>query len=430
MTCFPRGLSKSYKGRVKMIVEIVSTGTELLLGQIINTNAPFLARQLNALGFDVLYQSTVGDNKERMAAVIQTALSRADIVITSGGLGPTLGDITKEVTADILGKTLVLHEPSLARIQCFFAHRNADMPHNNTKQALLPEGAKILKNERGTAPGVVIEHHDKTIIHLPGPPHELEWMFQQSVAPYLKERFGTQGVIVSKTLHTYGIGESAVAEMINDYIISQTNPTIALLAKKEGIQIRITAKAVTEDQAYTLIAGLEDHIRQRIAEYIYATDSDTMEAVVGSLLTDRHLTISLAESCTGGLTTSRLTDIPGSSNYLVGSVVCYSNIVKIREVHVPENVLAEYGAVSKRTAEAMAAGIRNKFNSTIGVGITGIAGPGGATPNKPVGLVYIGIDGPTGLQCHKYIFNGERVDIKYRTSQAALDIVRRYCSKV
>lgn len=413
-----------------MIVEIVSTGTELLLGQIVNTNAPFLARQLNALGFDVLYQSTVGDNKERMASVIRTALSRADIIITSGGLGPTLGDITKEVAADILGRPLVLHEPSLARIKCFFAHRNTDMPHNNTKQAMLPEGAKVLENERGTAPGVIVEHGGKIVIHLPGPPHELEWMFQKSVVPYLKDRFGTQGIIVSKVLHTYGIGESSVAEIIDDYIVSQTNPTIALLAKKEGIQIRLTAKARTEKEARTLIAGLEDNIRQRIAEYIYGTDSDTMEAVVGSLLAEKHLTVSFAESCTGGLATSRLTDIPGSSDYLIGSIVCYSNMVKIRDVDVPESTIAEFGAVSEQTAKAMAVGIKKKFNTSIGVGITGIAGPGGATPNKPIGLVYIGIDGPLGLLCYKYVFNGDRIDIKYRTSQAALDILRRYCGKV
>lgn len=413
-----------------MIVEIISTGTELLLGQIVNTNAPFLARQLNALGFDVLYQSTVGDNKERMAAVMRTALGRADIVITSGGLGPTLGDITKEVAADILGRPLVLHEPSLARIKCFFAHRKADMPHNNTKQAMLPEGAKVLENERGTAPGVIVEDNGKTVIHLPGPPHELEWMFQKSVAPYLKDRFGTQGVIVSRVLHTYGIGESSVAEIIDDYIVSQTNPTIALLAKKEGIQIRLTAKAATEKEARTLIAGLEGKIHQRIPEYIYGTDSDTMEAVAGNLLVKKHLTVSLAESCTGGLATSRLTDIPGSSDYVMGSIVCYSNKVKMEEVYVPERTIAEFGAVSEQTAKAMAAGIRTKINTDIGIGITGIAGPDGATPNKPVGLVYIGIDGPLGLFCYKYIFNGERINIKYRTSQAALDILRRYCDKV
>ena len=240
-----------------MIVEIVSTGTELLLGQIVNTNAPYLARKLNELGFDVLFQSTVGDNRDRMTQVLSTALDRADIIITTGGLGPTQGDITKEVTAKLLGKTMFLHEPSLKSIKCFFAARKIAMTDNNQRQAMIPEGALVLANDRGTAPGVIVETEKNTVIHLPGPPFEMEGMFQKSVAPYLIERFGAQGIILSKVLRTYGLGESSLEEEIKDLIKSQGNPTIALLARSGEIHVRLTAKAPSGDEARILIERLE-----------------------------------------------------------------------------------------------------------------------------------------------------------------------------
>lgn len=409
-----------------MIVELVSTGTELLLGEIMNTNATYLARQLNQLGFDVLYQSTVGDNRERMAEVLKTALNRADIIITSGGLGPTQGDITKEVTAKLLNRELQLHESIVGRIHCFFAARHDGMPNNNLRQAMIPEGAIVLDNERGTAPGVILEQGHNTVIHLPGPPHELEWMFQNRVVPYLKQRFGGQGVIASRILHTTGIGESLLEEQIKDFILAQNNPTIALLARKGEIIIRLTAKAENEAAAKELIDTLEEQIQRRIGKYIFGYDEEIMESVVGRILTSKKLTVALAESCTGGLVTSRLTDIAGSSQYLIGSVVCYSNRIKMNALDVPEKLLLEYGAVSKETAFAMAADIRKNFNADIGLGITGIAGPGGATENKPVGLVFIAIDGPSGIQCYQHNFTGQRIDIKYRASQAALEVLRRY----
>lgn len=409
-----------------MIVELVSTGTELLLGQITNTNAPFLAKQLNALGFDVLYQSVVGDNRKRMSQVIETALARADIVITSGGLGPTQGDITKEVVAGIVNRPLVLHEPSLKKIECYFSHRHLEMPANNKRQAMVPESALIVGNDKGTAPGVIVEYDNKVIINLPGPPHELEPMFTHSIAPYLQQRFGTQGVIVSRMLHTCGISESLLEEEIKDIILEQGNPTIALLAKKGEIQIRLTAKATTQDEALILISELEQHITNRVGRYIFAINNQTMETVVGGLLKNKSLTLALAESCTGGLVSSRITDIPGSSDYFIGSIICYSNQIKLDEIGVPAEIIDCQGAVSEETARAMAMGIRNKFKANIGVGVTGIAGPGGATSMKPVGLVYIAIDGDNGQSCAKYNFYGERTDIKYRTSQAVLDIIRKY----
>lgn len=411
-----------------MIVELVSTGTELLLGQIVNTNAPFLAARLNELGFSVLYQTTVGDNRERMKDVLQTALGRANIIITSGGLGPTQGDITKEVTAGLLNKAMYLHEPSVGQIKHFFDQRHLCMPDNNLRQAMMPQGARVIENTCGTAPGVIVEQEEtgNLIINLPGPPHELAAMFEHSIVPYLKERFGLQGAIVSKVLRTYGLGESALEERIKTFILSQSNPTIALLARSGEIHVRITARADSEAAAQQLIDGLEQQIRPLLNEYIFGINEETLEDSVGKLLLATDLTIALAESCTGGLVSSRITDVPGSSRYLVGSIVCYSNTVKILQIGVPPETIAAKGAVSRETAESMAQGIRNKYNTGLGIGITGIAGPDGATADKPVGLVYIAIDGPAGTVCHEHYFNGKRTDIKHRTALAALNHLRQY----
>lgn len=410
-----------------MIVEIISTGTELLLGQIINTNTPYLSKHLNNLGFDVVYHSTVGDNKIRMQQVLSNALQRANIIITSGGLGPTQGDITKEATAELLKLTLCLDNDSVNRIKMFFDQRHLAMPENNLRQAMIPAGAIIIKNDCGTAPGVIIEHDSKIIIHLPGPPRELEWMFEHSVVPYLKKRFALQGAIVSKILHTFGITESLLEEKIKDFIISQSNPTIALLAGGNGeVIIRLTAKSDTVVNAEHLIAGLEKQLRQKIADYIWGLDNDTIEANIGKILTQKQLTIALAESCTGGLITSRITDVSGSSNYLMGSIVCYTNKIKTDFIGVPAQIIIDHGAVSHQTATLLATNIRQKFTATIGMGITGIAGPGGATSTKPVGTVFIAIDGPLGILCKKYTFNGQRTDIKHRISQAALHMLRQY----
>jgi nicotinamide-nucleotide amidase len=409
-----------------MIVEIVTTGTELLLGQIINTNAPYMARRLNELGFDVLFQSTVGDNRVRMTQVLSAALARADIVVTTGGLGPTQGDITKHVTAELLGRQMYRHEPSLERIRSFFAARKLTMTDNNIRQAMIPEGAIVLDNERGTAPGVIVEAGKNTVIHLPGPPHEMEHMLENSVIPYLRDRFGLQGTILSKVLRTYGLGESSLEERIKEYVKNQGNPTIALLARNAEIHVRLTAKASSGAEARALIDGLEGRLRERIGEFIFGEDEDTLEAVVGRHLLAKKLTVALAESCTGGLVTSRITDVAGSSAYLAGTVVCYSNEIKTAAVGVPEAVLAAHGAVSAETATAMADGIRSRFGTDLGVGITGIAGPGGAVPGKPVGMVYIAVSGPAGTSVFEYNFTGQRSFIKHRTALAALNHLRQY----
>lgn len=411
-----------------MIAEIITTGTELLLGQIVNTNAAYLARQLNELGFDVLYQTTVGDNRGRMRQALETAVARADMVITTGGLGPTQGDITKEVTAQVAGVPLVLHEASLGKIKCYFQHRQTAMPENNVRQAMLPQGALVLENTCGTAPGVICAIENKVVINLPGPPREMQRMFTLAVRPYLQQRFGTQGAIVSRVLKSFGLGESALEEKIYDLVAAQGNPTLALLARQGEIHIRITARGETAAAAAQLITPLEESIRKRLGMHIFGDDKQTMAGVVGELLVSAGWTVALAESCTGGLATHKLTDVPGSSRYVSGAVVSYSNQVKAEQVGVPPAVLTQHGAVSEETALAMARGVRERLHTSLGVGITGIAGPDGGSDAKPVGLVYIAVDGPHGARCVAHHFNGERVVIKNLAALAALDLVRRYAA--
>lgn len=409
-----------------MKVEIVTTGTELLLGQITNTNSAYLASELNKLGYDVLYQSTVGDNRVRMEEVIRYALDRCDIVITTGGLGPTQGDITKEVCAKIFGRELIENDHTMQRIKAHFVRVEREMAPSNTRQALIPAGAMILDNDAGTAPGVVLEHNDKILINLPGPPFEMKDMFQKKVKPFLLDKFGLSEVIVSRVLNTFGIGESKLEDEIKDLILAQSNPTLALLARPGEVIVRITAKASTQHDAEQLIGNLEQEIRRRIGDYIFAIDDESMEAVVGRMLKEHKLTIACAESCTGGLVSSRLTDIPGSSDYLIGSVVSYTNEVKQRELTVSADLLKTQGAVCEDVARAMAEGVRKKFGTSLGLGITGIAGPGGATDKKPVGLVYMAVAGAQGTKCVKEQFAGNRLAVKYRASQTVLDMARKY----
>ena len=413
-----------------MIVEIVTTGTELLLGQIINTNSAYMAEGLNNIGFDVLYQSTVGDNRVRMENVLAHALTRADIVITSGGLGPTQGDITKEVTAKLFNRELKLHEESLDRIKSHFKKIDRIMTDNNIRQAMIPVGAKAITNYAGTAPGVVIENEGKVIINLPGPPSEMKDMFDRSIKPFLKEKYGYKSVIISRVLNTFGIGESSLEEQIKDLILAQKNPTLALLVRPSGVIIRITAKAENAEVARNLIATMETEVRRRIGQYIYAVDDENMEDTVGAILKQKQLTIGCAESCTGGLLTSRLTDVAGSSAYVKGSIISYTNEVKSDELGVLRELLQTKGAVCEDVAKAMAEGIALKMHTDIGVGITGIAGPDGGTDEKPVGLVYIAVAGKNGTTIAKNVFSGKRKAIKYRTTQTALDMIRHYIEEM
>lgn len=409
-----------------LIVELVTTGSELLLGQIVNTNAAYMSSRLNDLGFDVVYQTTVGDNYKRMKEVLEHALSRADIVITSGGLGPTQGDITKEVSAEIFGRKMKLHPESKRRMDERFAQRHIVWTENNLRQVTLPEGAEVFLNYNGIASGVALENNGKVLINLPGPPSEMKDMFERSLKPFLQRKFGFKHVIVSKVLNTCGIGESLLETKIKDLILAQSNPTLALLIRPEGVIIRITAKADTHEDAEKMIAVVEAQVRERVGEYIYALNNEKIENVVAKLLKDNCLTVACAESCTGGTLAGRLTSVSGSSAYLHGSIVTYSDEAKIKFLGVDKNTLNLKGAVSEEVAKQMAEGIAKTVGSDIGIGITGIAGPTGGTDAKPVGLVYISVAGKYGIEVTENTFSGDREKIRYRATQTALEMLRQY----
>ncbi len=410
-----------------MRAELISTGTELLLGQILNTNARFLGQRLAELGIDLFYQTTVGDNESRLADIFQSAFNRADVVVVTGGLGPTQDDLTKETIAKVLGLNMYLDDGSLAHVEKFFRVRGRKMPETNKKQALMPEGGTVIPNKIGTAPGVLIEKDGKMVFILPGPPVEMQPMFTETVEPYLKKKLGKdRNVIVSRVLKILGIGESAIEERIRDLVDEQTNPTIAFLAPWGEVLIRITAKAKNEAEARTGIARLEKEIRTRLGDYIYGTDEDTMENVVAGLLKERGLTMSAAESCTGGLIAQRLTNVPGVSDSFMYGIVTYSNESKVQLLGVSPDIIEKHGAVSEETALEMVKGVRQACGTDLAVSVTGIAGPGGGTPEKPVGLVYIGFADRDTTIVQKYIFAGDREVVRWQTSNVALNLVRRY----
>lgn len=408
-----------------MRVELISTGTELLLGEIVNTSVVYLSERLNELGYSVLYQTVVGDNEERMKEVYSVALKRADIVITTGGLGPTEGDITKHVMADLLGLKMELRENCKKQLEALFARRNQKMTLNNLRQATMPAGAIDLENDHGTAPGVWIETVDgKIVVQLPGPPFEMKKMFELQVKDRLTARYGELGQIASLNLHTVGIGESTIAEQMHDLITAQSNPTIALLSSKKnlGMRIRLTAKADNFDQAMDLIRPLEQEIRNRFGEYIWGVDQETLPEKVSELLKSHGETVATAESCTGGFLGYRLTEVAGSSEYYLGGAICYSNEAKMRECNVAAETLATYGAVSEETAGELAKGIRERFDSDWGIGITGISGPDGGTDEKKVGLVFVGFSHRTSEKPEvvRYLFNGDRDQNRQRATQSGL----------
>ena len=412
-----------------MIAELVTTGSELLLGQIVNTNAAYMARELNKIGVDVCFQTTVGDNRERMKEVLSHALSRADLVITSGGLGPTRGDITKEVSAEVMGRNMALNEECAARLKSYFARIGREMTENNLRQAMIPEGAHVFINHAGTAPGVAMEANGKLLANLPGPPSEMKDMLHRSLLPYLAEKYGVSAVTIARVLHTFGIGESMLETKLDDLILAQKNPTLALLVRPTGVIVRITAKAENEEAARRLIAPLEKEIRLRLGDFVYGADDETMEEAVGRELKSRRLFVATAESCTGGLVASRLTDVAGSSEYVKGGVVSYTNEVKTDVLAVDRDMLAREGAVSEAVARAMAEGVRRKLGADFGVSTTGLAGPGGGTEETPVGTVFIAVAGSEGTTAQKCFFTGRREQVKFRASQAALAALRAYIKK-
>ncbi len=409
-----------------MNAEIITVGTELLLGQIVDTNFAFISQRLAEAGMNIYYKTSVGDNEKRISETIKLALSRSDAVIITGGLGPTVDDVTRAALVKTFNLKLVLNENVLKHMQSFFDLRKIKMPQNNLSQALVPNGSTVIENKNGTAPGLIVPVDKRFIIILPGVPSEMKPMMTESVIPFLKEHFRSEGILKSRVLKVYGLGESRIDELINELFRFCTNPTIALLASHLEVKIRLTARAKDEKEADELLSKLELQLRDKLHENIFAVNEDTMEKAAAMLLTLKRLTLATAESCTGGLLSSRLTDVPGSSAYFLRGAVTYSNQAKIDTLAVKKISLDMYGAVSKQVAEEMAEGARKLAGSDIGLSVTGIAGPDGGTLEKPVGVVYIAISTDTEMLSKEFRFSGDRIWIKERTAQSALDMLRRY----
>lgn len=405
-----------------MKAEIITVGTEILLGDILNTNCRYLSRELAAMGIEMYYQITVGDNEERLLKTLEESLNRSDIVICTGGLGPTEDDITKEVCAKYFGYELELHKPSLDAMIERFKHMNRVPTKNNEKQAYFPKEAYILKNDNGTAPGCIMEKEGKMIVVLPGPPKEMESMFENYVKPYLSKL--TDDVIESEVLRIIGVGESKVENDILDIIDSQTNPTIATYAKGYECTLRITAKAKSVEEAKELIKPMSDEMKRRFGQSLYATGETSIEEVVAKMLVENNLKIAVAESCTGGMVSASLINYPGISSVFMEGCVTYSNEAKMKSLGVKKETLDVYGAVSDNCAKEMASGVAARYNTNVGIATTGIAGPDGGTDEKPVGLVYFGIYINGKVITKKYVFNGDRQGIRERATRTILNDLR------
>lgn len=407
-----------------MIVEIISIGTEILLGDIVDTNSQYIADKLTGLGFDIHYITSVGDNKERVTNTLKKAIKRADIVITTGGLGPTDDDLTRDAIAEATGSSLSLRDDLLENIKNYFSHKGYKMTDNNKKQAFLPDGAVPLENKRGTAPGILLKTDQYSIISLPGVPREMEHIIENEVLPYLKKI--NNEIIMSKILNFFSVGESSLETKIKDILDKQDNPTLALLAGYGEVKLRITAKGKSKLEVEKMLKEEEEKIRKRVGEYIYGVNDKGLETIVGELLENNKMTLAVAESCTGGLVGNRITDVPGSSAYFTGGMVVYSNQAKIEQLGVNKDVLIKYGAVSQQTAKEMASNIRKKFKADIGLSLTGIAGPGGGTVEKPVGLVYIGLATGNDVSVYQLNLKGDRKWNKWMSSQYALYNVYKF----
>ena len=409
----------------KLIAEILCTGEELLLGDIVNTNAAFLSAELTRLGACVYHHSVVGDDAKRLGECVSEGLSRADIVVVSGGLGPTKDDLTKETVAKIFGRKMYMHNDSLEAIEAYFAKTGRIMSKNNEKQAMMPEGAIVFPNHFGTAPALALENDNgQSVIMLPGPPSELVPLFFEQVVPYLKSK--SPMAIVSKNIHFFGIGESALAEKLDGLLIDTPTLSAATYCKEGEVRIRITARSESEDAASAECDAYASRILDTEAgAYVYGIDVGTIENAVVKALHESGLTLSAAESCTGGLVAKRVTDISGCSDVFFGGCVTYTNDAKQRLIGVSAETLERYGAVSEQTAREMARGVRLATGSDIGVSATGIAGPTGGTLETPVGTVFIGISTPWGEDCRRLSLSSmrSREYIRLASATNAFDMV-------
>ena len=407
-----------------MVAEVISIGTELLLGQIVDTDAAFLSQQLSGLGIDMYRRATVGDNLDRAIEAVRQAVSRADAVFLIGGLGPTMDDLTRDIIAAVMDAPLQRDEAIAAHLTDFFDKRGYTMTPTILRQADVPEGARPLPNANGTAPGLLLEKNGKIVIALPGPPNEFVPLFETEVYPFLLEKTaGQRQVIRSKTLRIVGVGESLAEEKVKD-LMHDANPTVAPYAKLAEAHLRVTAKAPTPEEADALIAARAAQIYERLGDSIYAEDETTLEAAVVALLKAAKKTLATAESCTGGLLSSRIVSISGSSAVFTTGLVTYSNEAKQHLLQIPHALIASVGAVSPEVAKAMASRVRELAGTDYGIGVTGIAGPDGGTAEKPVGLVYIAVADANGVKSSKNLYNGSRTDIRYRATQTALAMLR------
>lgn len=405
--------------------EIIATGSELLWEGLTETNSVYLSDRLIELGFEPIHKSVVGDDERMMAEVIRQAASRAPVVLITGGLGPTEDDLTRKVVSQITGRRLILQEKLLDRLRKRFSERQQTMPAQNARQALMPARSTVIPNPVGSAPGFILHWENSHLICLPGVPHEMRPMFEATVRPFLLQRFPSRRWNELHHFRTYGLMESAVNERLADLMIGHRRVRIGMTAKPAGVDVRILGTGRSKEEVALLLEGLLQKVEERLADVLYAKGSDEMEAVVGRLLRERHRTLAVAESCTGGLIGHRLTNIPGSSDYLDRVEVCYSNRAKVEVLGVPPDMIEASGAVSAPVAGAMAQGIRQRAGTDFGLAVTGIAGPGGATPDKPVGLVFFGLSDSREVRTTFARFSGDRAAIKLRASQHALDLLRR-----
>lgn len=397
--------------------EIIAVGTELLMGQIANTNAQYLSQKLGELGIDVFFHSVVGDNRDRLLACLLVAASRSDLILLTGGLGPTQDDLTKEVVADFLQRNLVIDPNGMKRIEQFFQQRNIPMPENNIRQAQVIEGAYVLPNDHGLALGDIVTIGHQMYILLPGPPFEMQPMFENYVIPYLRKH--STSTLYSRILRFIGIGESKLVTELADLIDTQSDPTIAPYAKASEVTLRISTKAKSEDEANVKMKPIIDEIYARVGKYIYGEGDKGIDEVIIDALRSRNLTLSCAESCTGGLISQQLTQYPGASQFFKGSVVCYTNEAKATLLNVNANTLAQYGAVSEETAIELAQNVRKMLQSDWAISVTGVAGPD-PSEDKPVGLVYVGIANEAQTKVLTFQFAGTRKTIQIAAMKHAL----------
>lgn len=410
-------------GVIIMRAEIIATGDELLSGGVVDTNSVFIAEGLLKIGIETSFKTVVGDDEKDMEEAIRSAIGRSDIVIITGGIGPTEDDITRKVVAKVTRRRLGLNEDALKAIKARLAGR--EYYNSNDRQALLPVGSRLIPNTIGTAPGFILDEEGKFIAVLPGVPREMEAMYRDGLRPILEERFGGRRFISRRVLRTFGMPESALNEAIAEFLKKGT-PLIGLSADEYGVDIRIVAHGPSAANAKSIVEKTESDIRRILGDTVYGVDNQTMEEIVGALLKQRRLRLAVAESCTGGLISQRITDIPGSSEYFERAAVVYSNASKTDMIGVSSDLIESQGAVSREVAAAMADGIRISARADIGLSVTGIAGPSGGSAEKPVGLVYMAIASSSGVKVEDHRFLGARRQIRMRASQAGLDMVRRH----